>query len=150
MASKNPGYSPKSKIDAIIRKNRIRPPIYHASSKAYQHEKAQCGAHFRPGLDHFKVILHRPGASMNPKIEGIDNVDQKPIPGTRRISVELGEQYIKDCLIEYGELSTQQLQDLTGMNVNQVRNRIRNLIDMGEVLPTASASSRNRKYKIAG
>ena len=47
-------------------------------------------------------------------------------------------------------LSTQQLQDLTGMNVNQVRNRIRNLIDMGEVLPTASASRRNRKYKIAG
>lgn len=105
---------------------------------------------FCPGLDQFKVILHRPGASMNPKIEGIDNVDQKPIPGTRRISAKLGEQYIKDCLIEYGELSTQQLQDLTGMNVNQVRNRIRNLIDMGEVLPTASASSRNRKYKIAG
>ena len=67
MASNNPGYSPKSKIDAIIRKNRMRPPIYHASSKAYQHEKAQCGAHFRPGLDQFKVILHRPGASMNPK-----------------------------------------------------------------------------------
>lgn len=105
---------------------------------------------FCPGLDQFKVILHRPGASMNPKIEGIDNVDQKPIPGTRRISAKLGEQYIKDCLIKYGELSTQQLQDLTGMNVNQVRNRIRNLIDMGEVLPTASASSRNRKYKIAG
>lgn len=105
---------------------------------------------FCPGLDQFKVILHRPGASMNPKIEGIDNVDQKPIPGTRRISAKLGEQYIKDCLIEYGELSTQQLQDLTGMNVNQVRNRIRNLIDMGEVLPTASASSRNRKYKISG
>lgn len=105
---------------------------------------------FCPGLDQFKVILHRPGASMNPKIEGIDNVDQKPIPGTRRISAKLGEQYIKDRLIEYGELSTQQLQDLTGMNVNQVRNRIRNLIDMGEVLPTASASSRNRKYKIAG
>ena len=63
-------------------------------------------------------------------------MDQKPIPGTQRISAKLGEQYIKDCLIEYGELSTQQLQDLTGMNVNQVRNRIRNLIDMGEVLPT--------------
>ena len=77
-------------------------PIYHASSKAYQHEKARCGAHFRPGLDQFKVILHRPGASMNPKNEGIDNVDQKPIPGTRRISAKLGEQYIKDCLIEYG------------------------------------------------
>lgn len=29
---------------------------------------------------------------MNPKIEGIDNVDQKPIPGTRRISAKLGEQ----------------------------------------------------------
>lgn len=87
---------------------------------------------------------------MNPKIEGIDNVDQKPIPGTRRISAKLGEQHIKDRLIEYGELSTQQLQDLTGMNVNQVRNRIRNLIDMGEVLPTASASSRNRRYKITG
>lgn len=105
---------------------------------------------FCPGLDHFKVILHRPGASMNPKIEGIDNVDQKPIPGTRRISAKLGEQHIKDRLIEYGELSTQQLQDLTGMNVNQVRNRIRNLIDMGEVLPTSSASSRNRRYKITG
>ncbi|WP_278563617.1 hypothetical protein [Collinsella tanakaei] len=77
-------------------------------------------------------------------------MDQKPIPGTRRISVELGEQYIKDRLIEYGELSTQQLQDLTGMNVNQVRNRIRNLIDMGEVLPTSSASIRNRRYKITG
>lgn len=114
------------------------------------HERGLKEPTFCPGLDQFKVILHRPGASMNPKIEGVDNVDQKPIPGTRRISTKLGEQYIKDCLIEYGELSTQQLQDLTGMNVNQVRNRIRNLIDMGEVLPTASASSRNRKYKIAG
>ena len=87
---------------------------------------------------------------MNQKNEGIDNVDQKPIPGTRRISAKLDEQYIKDRLIEYGGLSAQQLQDLTSMNVNQVRNRIRNLIDMGEVLPTASASSRNRKHKIAG
>lgn len=77
-------------------------------------------------------------------------MDQKPIPGTRRISAKLGEQHIKDRLIEYGELSTQQLQDLTGMNVNQMRNRIRNLIDMGEVLPTSSASSRNRRYKITG
>ena len=47
-------------------------------------------------------------------------------------------------------LCTLQLQDLTGMNVNQVRNRIRNLIDMGEVLPMSSASSRNRRHKITG
>ena len=87
---------------------------------------------------------------MNPKIEDIDKVDQKPTTRTQRISAKLGERHIKDRLIEYGELSTQQLQDLTGMNVNQVRNCIRNPIDMGEVLPTASASSRNRKYKITG
>lgn len=90
------------------------------------------------------------GRKHEPKIEGIDIADKKPIPGTRRISAKLGEQHIKDRLIEYGGLSTQQLQDLTGMNVNQVRNRIRNLIDMGEAPPTASASSRNREHKIAG
>lgn len=126
MASNNPGYSPKSKIDAIILKNCMRSPIAITTrvlTAWREHE---------------------------PKIEGIDIADKKPIPGTRRISAKLGEQHIKDCLFEYGRLSTQQLQDLTGMNVNQVRNRIRNLIDMGEVLPTASASSRNRKHKIAG
>ena len=49
------------------------------------------------------------GRKHEPKIEGIDIADKKPIPGTRRISAKLGE-----------------------------------------VLPTASASSRNRKHKIAG
>ena len=35
------------------------------------------------------------------------------------------------------------------MNVNQVRNRIRKLINAGEVLATAPTSSRDRTYRMA-
>lgn len=98
---------------------------------------------FCPGIDQFKVILHRPTDDALPN----DTGSESPLRA-RRISAELGEQLIKERLAEHGELSTKQLQELTGMNVNQVRNRIRSLIEAGEVLATAPASSRGRTYRM--
>lgn len=108
---------------------------------------------FCPGIDQFKVILHRPSDDATTHEAGDDATPSGKSDGAdsraKRLSTETGERYIKECLAEHGELSTRQLQELTGMNVNQVRSRIRRLINAGEVLATAPTSSRDRTYRMA-
>lgn len=108
-----------------------------------------CKAHglkeplFCPGIDQFKVILFRPNwdvdASSAPR-------DEREVSEKR---ARLGEEVIHDLLAEYGEMSVNELQEQTGLNKTQVRNRLRKLIAAGKVIPTAPASSKKRAYRTA-
>lgn len=97
---------------------------------------------FCPGIDQFKVILFRPNWDES---TAAPRDDRKLTAGTSRV----GEDAIADLLATYGEMSTSELQERTGLNKNQVRNRLRKLIAAGKVIPTAPASSRKRTYKTA-
>ena len=47
-----------------------------------------------------------------------------------------------------GELGTRELAECTGLTISQVRVRVNALIAQGELEPTASATSRNHKYRL--
>ena len=81
---------------------------------------------FCPGFDRFKVVLYRA------KVEQIDH----------------GGDLIVAALKRNGELGTRELAECTGLTVSQVRVRVNALIAQGELEPTASATSRNRKYRL--
>ncbi len=81
---------------------------------------------FCPGFDRFKVVLYRS------KIEPVDH----------------GGGLIVTALKHYGELGTRELAERTGLTISQVRSRVNALIAQGELEPTASATSRNRKYRL--
>lgn len=81
---------------------------------------------FCPGFDRFKVVLYRS------KIEPVDH----------------GGGLIVTALKRYGELGTRELAERTGLTISQVRLRVNTLIAQGELEPTASATSRNRKYRL--
>ena len=83
---------------------------------------------FCPGFDRFKVVLYRA------KVEQIDH----------------GGDLIVAALKRNGELGTRELAECTGLTVSQVRVRVNALIAQGELEPTASATSRNRKYRLTG
>lgn len=87
---------------------------------------------FRPGTDSFKVILHR----------------QTGRP-SRSASVKRGEIAVEALLKKYGTMSAQELVEKTGMTVSQVRRRLADLIDSGQVVATAPVTSRNRKYRVS-
>lgn len=55
---------------------------------------------------------------------------------------------LSEILLEYGELSARELADKSGLSLSQVRYRIGKLIDDGLVVPTASSTSRKRKYRL--
>lgn len=81
---------------------------------------------FCPGFDRFKIVLYRS------KVEPVDH----------------GGDLIMTALKRYGELGTRELAERTGLTVSQVRTRVNALIAQGELEPTASATSRNRKYRL--
>lgn len=81
---------------------------------------------FCPGFDRFKVVLYRA------KVEQVDH----------------GGDLIMAALKRYDELGTRELAECTGLTVSQVRVRVNALIAQGELEPTASATSRNRKYRL--
>ena len=82
---------------------------------------------FCPGFDRFKVVLYRA------KVEQVDH----------------GGDLIMAALKRYDELGTRELAECTGLTVSQVRARVNALISQGELEPTASATSRNRKYRLS-
>lgn len=86
---------------------------------------------FRPGTDSFKVVIYR----------------QTDRP-SRSASVRRGEIVVEALLRKYGTMSVQELVEKTGMTISQVRRRLADLIDSGQVMATAPATSRNRKYRI--
>lgn len=108
-----------------------------------------CKAHglkepvFCPGIDQFKLILFRPNFETETRSASKSSVDT-----TERLT-RIGEEAISDLLAKYGEMSVKELEEQTGLNKNQVRNRLRKLIASGMVVPTAPASSRNRAYRKA-
>lgn len=99
---------------------------------------------FCPGIDQFGVILFRPSedpGTLDDKRGVEDDAAKK--------RARVGEQAVSDVLAKYGEMNVSKLQEQTGLNKNQVRNRLRKLIAAGEVVPTAPASSRKRAYRRA-
>ena len=108
-----------------------------------------CTAHglkeplFCPGIDQFKVVLFRPNWDVD--AGNAPRNEQE----TSEKRVRLGEEAVHDLLAEYGEMSVKELQERTGLNKTQVRNRLRKLIAAGKVIPTAPASSKKRTYRPA-
>lgn len=98
---------------------------------------------FCPGIDQFKVILFRPNWEADAESAPRDERETSEKP------LRLGVEVISDLLVEYGEMSVSELQERTGLNKTQVRNRLRKLIAAGKVVPTAPASSRKRAYRTA-
>lgn len=89
---------------------------------------------FAPEMDHFKVILFRPS-----------NGTSKPPLKERATSNETA---IIRLLQQNESLSIREIADMSNLTVSQVRYRIGLLMESGEVEPTASTTSRNRKYKL--
>ena len=87
---------------------------------------------FCPSIDHFKVVLFRPDGS-------------SPLVG-RGEAVILGEEVVLEMIRRHGSLSMRELQEKTGLSVNQVRSRLRDLLERGEISATAPATSKNRRY----
>lgn len=85
---------------------------------------------FRPAIDHFSVVMYRPNA----RREKLSKRD-------------VGEAKVASLLLEYGELSIHEIEEKTGLTINQVRSRIRDLINDGVVEATAPSTSRYRKYR---
>lgn len=94
---------------------------------------------FYPSLDHFKVVLWRPasgeGAQAAKTVAGL--------PMGEGVSLT-----IEEALGAYGELSTREISEKTKLSPNQVRYRLRKLLGSGAVVATASATSRNRRYRL--
>lgn len=91
---------------------------------------------FCPSFDHFKLILWRPDGLANPLRVALDEESGQAGGG------------LSEILMEYGELSARELADKSGLTLNQVRYRIGKMVDDGVVLPTASSTSRKRKYRL--
>lgn len=89
---------------------------------------------FHPSFDHFKTILFRPSA-------------RKAVQTGQ--TMEDGERLLIELLEEHGELSAKDLANKSGLSINQVRTRMNKLLSKGTAEATASATSRNRKYKLA-
>lgn len=89
---------------------------------------------FCPAFDHFKVILYRPSALNDMKVV------------SRSVSED--ESFIVTLLARYGELSSRELMEKSGLTISQVRGRIRKLLGANRIEATAAATSRNRKYRI--
>lgn len=85
---------------------------------------------FRPAIDHFSVTMYRPSAQR-------EKLSKRSV----------GEAKVASLLLENGELSIHEIEEKTGLTINQVRSRIRDLIDDGVIEATAPATSRYRKYR---
>ncbi len=86
---------------------------------------------FYPRMDHFKVILKRPGA-------------RKGNPG----HAERGKEIVEVFLRNNGELSMREIAEKSNITITQARRRVNKLLDQGIVEATAAVQSRNRKYRI--
>lgn len=99
---------------------------------------------FCPGIDQFSVILFRPSEHSDDPSATHSNDEY-----TAQKRVRIGEEEVVNILAAYGEMTVSELQEQTGLNKNQVRNRLRKLIAAGKVVPTAPPSSRKRAYRKA-
>lgn len=90
---------------------------------------------FHPAIDHFKTVLFRPSAH-----EALE-ADQERGGSDEEAIVTLLEQH--------GTLSAKELASGSDLSINQVRARVKKLLDEGIVEATAPATSRNRKYRLA-
>lgn len=86
---------------------------------------------FCPKIDHFKVVLKRP-------IEEVKSQKR----------TQKDESFIESILEKHGEMSIRELVEESGLSINQVRRRINKLIDEDTIEPTASVTSRHRKYRV--
>lgn len=86
---------------------------------------------FCPKIDHFKVVLKRP-------IEEVKSQKR----------TQKDESFIESILEKHGEMSIRELVEESGLSINQVRRRINKLIDEDIIEPTASVTSRYRKYRV--
>ncbi|MGN0077236.1 MAG: winged helix-turn-helix domain-containing protein, partial [Coriobacteriales bacterium] len=59
-----------------------------------------------------------------------------------------GREIVVGLLERYGSLSARELSEMSGLTINQIRNRLRELAEEGAVLPTASAKSKSRRYEL--
>ncbi|MGN0037736.1 MAG: ATP-binding protein [Coriobacteriales bacterium] len=89
---------------------------------------------FYPSIDHFKVVIYRPvgGTALGATAE----------PGAGSAQAVL-------MLIEaHGALSSREIAELSGLSINQVRSRVKELLESGTLEATAATTSRNRRYRL--
>lgn len=86
---------------------------------------------FIPSIDHFSVIMYRPNEQ-----------------NERRSKQDTDEAKIASLLLEQGALSAHEIAEQSNLTINQVRSRIRDLIDENIIEATAPSTSRHRKYRI--
>ncbi len=90
---------------------------------------------FRPGFDTFKVVFWRPTYEGGLRAEAVAPAD------------DAGVLAAIECR---GEASVREIADETGLNVSQVRYRLKRLLESGVITATAPATSKDRKYRLAG
>lgn len=102
---------------------------------------------FEARPDRFKVTLRRPGLAFTTATR--DEVSPSmahAVPG----NVTGNARKVLDCLSAMEPRSAREIADMTGMGMQSVRKTLRTLIDSGLATPTAPASSRLRRYLLAG
>lgn len=85
---------------------------------------------FYPTISHFKVVFKRAQGAVS-----------------RKSKVNAEEDLVLALLREYGEMSTREIAQASGLTVNQVRSRLRHLIENKSVEATAASTSRKRTYR---
>lgn len=96
---------------------------------------------FAPGFDSFKVILWRPRIT-------VSEFSRMTPQEAMRYTADGNVEPVQNVLAAYGELSTQEISELTGLSINQIRTRLVNLQNNGLIEATAPPTSHNRKYRI--
>ncbi len=89
---------------------------------------------FRPGVDTFKVVIVRPTYEAQTSIAADVADDEGVLAAIEKL----------------GEASMRDIADELGLSANQTRYRLRGLLEAGEVVATAPATSKDRKYRLAG
>lgn len=88
---------------------------------------------FAPSIGHFKVVFYRPASTAL----GIGSAE------------EADADFVLSLIARNGELSTREIQEMTGLTRRQVGTRIAALLDGNSIEPTAASTSRYRKYRLA-
>lgn len=95
---------------------------------------------FCPRLDSFKVILYRPVDS---------GTSDRRMSSRLQLTAAPGGDCVLEIIGDRGEMSASDLVRETGLSMNQVRYRIKPLLEAGLIEATAPKTSRLRKYRLA-
>ena len=106
---------------------------------------------FQAEIDAFRVTLYRPGyPNANAQARHAESAQNATAekPALRGAQVEYAVVQLLEE--EPAPLGIQEIADRIGVAIWTARRSVRSLVNKGVVAPTASATSRNRRYRLAG